>query len=207
VGWIASVSGLIFGLILAVTSYRKPSFGGILIGMTTGAWISDMLYVSTFSMLQQHWILLLLSAIFITFFGLLGAVMPNAWKRPFFIVIISLTGGYLFCWGLGAYTKYFPSSILLEELGPKWQYIIFSIVIVVLGIVGGIVQFNITGAFDWDTLMESGLCPSNKGTKRRGGRTTTETLLSSESEVEMEPQVKEILKQISDVESEDQKHK
>jgi len=197
VGWIASVSGLLFGLILAITAYRKPSFGGVLIGMCVGAWMADFLYVTTFSVLRQHWIVLLLSSLFIPLFAVLGGCLPNAWKRSFFIVFISLTGGYLVGWGLGAYTSYFPSVILLEELGPKWQYIMFGLLIVVLGLVGSIVQFTITGAFDWDTLMESGLCPG-KNSKRRGGRATTETLLPSQ-DTEMEPQVKEILKQISDV--------
>lgn len=204
-GWIASISGLLFGLILAIVSYRKPPFGGILIGMTTGAWVSDLLYMLTFSLLQQHWILLLISALFIVLFAFMGALMPNSWKRSFFIFIISLTGGYLFCWGLGAYTKYFPSSLLLEEFGPKWQYILYCVVIAVIGVIGMILQCTVTGMFDWDTLMDSGLCPTNKGGKRRAGR--NEALLSEQQEVEMEPQVKEILKQISDVESDEEKRK
>ncbi len=198
VGWIASISGLLFGLILAVTAYRKPSFGGVLIGMCGGAWMSDLLYVTTFSVLRQHWIVLLLSALFIPLFAILGGCLPNSWKRSFFILLISFTGGYLVCWGMGAYTSFFPSVMMLEELGPKWQYIVFAIVISVLGVVGSVIQFNVTGSFDWDTLMESGLCPG-KSAKRRGGRATTQTLLSSDQEVEMEPQVKAILKQISDV--------
>ncbi len=167
--------------------------------------MSDLLYMLTFSLLQQHWILLLISALFIVLFAFMGALMPNSWKRSFFIFIISLTGGYLFCWGLGAYTKYFPSSLLLEEFGPKWQYILYCVVIAVIGVIGMILQCTVTGMFDWDTLMDSGLCPTNKGGKRRAGR--NEALLSEQQEVEMEPQVKEILKQISDVESDEEKRK
>ena len=56
VGWIASISGLLFGLALAIVAYRKPAFGGVLIGMCVGGWISDFLYVTTFSVLRQHWV-------------------------------------------------------------------------------------------------------------------------------------------------------
>jgi hypothetical protein len=131
---------------------------------------------------------------------------------------------------------------------------VFCVVIAAIGVVGMILQCTVTGMFDWDTLMESGLCPTNKGTKRRGGLwlcwlcvcaslslemcvwkcvfgsvffcvfgnvfwkcvclcvlkergagARNEALLSEQ--VEMEPQVKAILKQISDVESEDEKRK
>ena len=105
----------LFSFILCHSMFR-PSFGGVLIGMTVGSWVSDYLYVTTFAVLKQHWIVLLLSALFIPLFALLGACLPSSWKRPFFIVTISLTGAYLFCWGVGAYATYFPSVVLLEEL-------------------------------------------------------------------------------------------
>ena len=201
VGWIASISGLLFGLALAIAAYRKPSFGGVLIGMSVGAWVSDFLYVTTFSVLRQHWIVLVVSSLFIPLFALLGGFLPNSWKRAFFIIVISFTGGYLFCWGIGAYTQYFPSMTLLEELGPRWQYIVFAIAIASLGVIGSIVQFTVTGAFDWDTLMDSGLCPG-RATKRRGGKATTESLLSGDaaSDIEMSTKTNSIIDEINDVE-------
>merc|ERR1711991_121487 len=192
VGWLASASGLIFGLGLAILAYRKPAFGGVLIGMAVGAWVSDLLYVTTFSVLNQHWIVLLLSSLFIPLFAMLGSCLPNSWKRAYYVIIISFTGGYLFCWGVGAYTQFFPSVVLLNDLGPKWQYILFAIAITVLGFFGSIAQFPVTGAFDWDTLMESGLCPG-RSTKRRAGKVASESLLAGEQDVEMDEKTKNII--------------
>lgn len=204
VGIIASIAGLLFGLVLAIAAYQKPSFGGILIGMCVGAWMSDYLYVTTFSVLKQHWIVLLLSALFIPLFAILGACLPNSWKRSFFIIIIAMTGAYLFCWGIGAYTRFFPSLVLLEELGPRWQYYVFTAGILLMGLMGALTQFFVTGQFDWDTLMESGLCPA-RGNRRRVGKAREETLLSTVSsssgeDIEMEAKVKNIVKEINDVE-------
>lgn len=202
VGWIASISGLIFGLALAIAAYRKPTFGGVLIGMTVGAWLSDFLYATTFSVLKQHWIVLVLSSLFIPLFGLLGGCLPNSWKRAFFIITIACTGGYLFCWGIGAYTMYFPSITLPQEPGPKWQYIIFAIVIVIFAIIGSLVQFFITGNFDWDTLMESGLCPRNSKRRGAGSKQGAESLLSAaDQDVEMDEKTKNIISEINSVEN------
>jgi hypothetical protein len=200
VGWVTSMSGLLFGLILAIVAYRKPSFGGVLIGMSVGAWVSDFLYMTTFSVLKQHWIVFVLSMLFIPLFAIMGSCLPNRWKRSFFIIVISFTGAYLFCWGVGAYTQYFPSMTLLNDLGPQWQYIVFAIIILLLGVLGSIVQFNVTGAFDWDTLMESGLCPG-KGSKGRRGKQGESLLSATDQEIEMDAKTKSIINEINDVEN------
>lgn len=201
IGWIASSVGLLFGLLLAVLAYWRPTFGGALIGMATGAWLSDYVYVTTFSVLKQHWIILLIAAIFIPLGAALGALLPSSWKRPYFIITISITGAYLFCWGVGAYARFFPTSSLLDDIvGPRWEYYVYTAAILVLGITGTFVQWHVTGAFDWDTLMDSGLCP----TKRRRGGTgvAKESLLAKrpEEDIEMVGPVKKLVSEISDVE-------
>lgn len=114
-----------------------------------------------------------------------------------------MTGAYLFCWGVGAYARFFPSMSLLDELvGPRWQYYVYTAAIAVLGITGAAVQFNVTGAFDWESLIESGLCPTRR---RRGGGNarSKEALLAADAvdvDVEMEPPVKKIVAEIADIE-------
>lgn len=201
IGWIASSVGLLFGLVLAVLAYWRPAFGGTLIGMTTGAWVADFMYVVSFSVLKQHWIVLVLGAVLIPLGAALGACLPNSWKRGYFIITISVTGAYLFSWGVGAYAHFFPTMSLLEELaGPRWQYYVYALAIAILGTTGAVVQFNITGAFDWDTLMGSGLCP----TRRRRGKGKAAVSLLAEGDVEMVPpptkEVKKIVTEISDIE-------
>jgi len=197
--WVASTVGLLFGLILAVLAYWRPAFGGTLIGMATGAWVADYTYVISFSVLKQHWIVLVLAAIFIPLGAALGGLLPSSWKRPYFIVTISVTGSYLFCWGVGAYARFFPTMSLLDDLvGPRWEYYVYTLAIALLSVTGSAVQFNITGAFDWDTLMESGLCPTRR---KRGGPTNAKVALLAENsaDVEMEPPVKKIVQEIKDI--------
>jgi len=199
VGWTASSVGLLFGIILAILAYWRPAFGGTLIGMTTGAWLADYVYVISFSILKQHWIVLILGAVFIPLGAALGALLPSSWKRPYFIVTISVTGAYLFCWGVGAYARFFPSMSQLDDLvGPRWEYYVYTAGILILGTIGAMVQFNITGAFDWDTLIDSGLCPTRR---RRGGTSkASAALLDNPVDVEMEPRVKKIVSEIKDIE-------
>lgn len=197
VGWIASSVGLLFGLVLAILAYWRPSFGGTLIGMTTGAWLADYVYVISFSILKQHWIVLILGAVFIPLGAALGACLPSSWKRPYFIITISVTGAYLFCWGVGAYARFFPTMSLLDDLvGPRWEYYVYTAAIILLGGVGAGVQFSVTGIFDWDTLMDSGLCPTRR---RRGGSSKASKALLESTDVEMEAPVKKIVADINDI--------
>ncbi len=97
VGWVASSIGLLFGLVLAILAYWRPTFGGVLIGMATGAWLADYVYVITFSVLKQHWIVLVLSAVFVPLGAALGGLLPGSWKRSVKLVLLHLSRARLVC--------------------------------------------------------------------------------------------------------------
>jgi MFS family permease len=148
-GWVIfSVVALVVGIIIAAICYNSPTAAIVAGGAALGYFGATQLFVLYASLTKNNLADVYQGAVFAVCIGV-GIVLGWKLKKAVIILATSLTGSYMFAFGLGSLLKNFPDvSLLKNQFKTKdyknidqWAWIYLGGTLV-LFLIGSIYQFS-----------------------------------------------------------------